>query len=271
METTQEEAVGRREAEGRPGPGLAPRLRHDVMALRPRGHHLPRAASWSSPTPGGEKQAPHWWPPGLEAQHSLLWWTLYSLSQYYGNTCTQCVTRIYQLYTSFFECIKFKIPVNHPQTISLNKIVLFILTDHLFSILLHTESDNCSVVSHSLWPLNCSPPGPSVHGMVQARILECGLPFLSPGDRPNPGIEPRSPALQADSLPSEWHITHYQTWNSAAGESMQTKAGRGCSSRDLAHCHFQWGQETSWRARSQTQTYITQQSGKGCKTLCGHS
>ena len=178
METTQEEAVGRREAEGRPGPGLAPRLRHDVMALRPRGHHLPRAASWSSPTPGGEKQAPHWWPPGLEAQHSLLWWTLYSLSQYYGNTCTQCVTRIYQLYTSFFECIKFKIPVNHPQTISLNKIVLFILTDHLFSILLHTESDNCSVVSHSLWPLNCSPPGPSVHGMVQARILEwIAIPF----------------------------------------------------------------------------------------------
>ena len=25
----------------------------------------------------------------------------------------------------------------------------------------------------------------------------------SPGDLPNPGIEPRSPALQADSLPSE--------------------------------------------------------------------
>ena len=30
-----------------------------------------------------------------------------------------------------------------------------------------------------------------------------GLPFPTPGDRPNPGIEPRSPALQADSLPSE--------------------------------------------------------------------
>ena len=30
-----------------------------------------------------------------------------------------------------------------------------------------------------------------------------GLPFPSPGDHPNPGIEPRSPALQADSLPSE--------------------------------------------------------------------
>ena len=30
-----------------------------------------------------------------------------------------------------------------------------------------------------------------------------GQPFPSPGDLPNPGIEPRSPALQADSLPAE--------------------------------------------------------------------
>ena len=29
------------------------------------------------------------------------------------------------------------------------------------------------------------------------------LPFPSPGDLPNPGIEPRSPTLQADSLPAE--------------------------------------------------------------------
>ena len=30
-----------------------------------------------------------------------------------------------------------------------------------------------------------------------------GEPFPSPGDLPNPGIEPGSPALQADSLPAE--------------------------------------------------------------------
>ena len=30
-----------------------------------------------------------------------------------------------------------------------------------------------------------------------------GLPFPFPGDLPNPGIEPGSPALQADTLPSE--------------------------------------------------------------------
>ena len=30
-----------------------------------------------------------------------------------------------------------------------------------------------------------------------------GLPFPSPGDLPNPGIEPRSPVLEADALTSE--------------------------------------------------------------------
>ena len=30
-----------------------------------------------------------------------------------------------------------------------------------------------------------------------------GVPFPSPGDLPDPGIEPRSPTLQADALPSE--------------------------------------------------------------------
>ena len=32
---------------------------------------------------------------------------------------------------------------------------------------------------------------------------EMSLPFPSPGDLPNPGIEPGSPALQTDALPSE--------------------------------------------------------------------
>ena len=52
----------------------------------------------------------------------------------------------------------------------------------------------------------CSPQGSSVHGIFQARILEwvaIPTPGDLPGDLPDPGIEPGSPALQADSLPSE--------------------------------------------------------------------
>ena len=36
-----------------------------------------------------------------------------------------------------------------------------------------------------------------------------GLPFPSPGDLPDPGIKPRSPALQADTLPCEPPEFHY--------------------------------------------------------------
>ena len=36
-----------------------------------------------------------------------------------------------------------------------------------------------------------------------------GLPFPSPGDLPNLGIEPRSPALKADSLPTELLTLEY--------------------------------------------------------------
>ena len=32
---------------------------------------------------------------------------------------------------------------------------------------------------------------------------QSGLPFPCPGDLPDPGIKPRSPALQADDLPTE--------------------------------------------------------------------
>ena len=50
-------------------------------------------------------------------------------------------------------------------------------------------------------PMDCSPPD-SVHGILQARNWG-GFPFPPPGDLPHPGIDPRFPALQADSLPSE--------------------------------------------------------------------
>ena len=62
---------------------------------------------------------------------------------------------------------------------------------------------SCSVMADSLPP----------HGLWPARLL-CpwgfsrqeywsGLPCPPPGALPNPGIEPRSPTLQADSLPTE--------------------------------------------------------------------
>ena len=52
--------------------------------------------------------------------------------------------------------------------------------------------------------MNCSPPGSYAFGILQARILATVIiPFSRASFLSNPGIEPRSPALQADSLPPE--------------------------------------------------------------------
>ena len=105
---------------------------------------------------------------------------------------------------------------------------------------MHTEKVKVKVIQ--LCPTLCDPIDYTVHGILQARILEwvafpfsrgssqpkdwtqvsliadgfftswatgeaqeywSGYPIPSPADLPDPGIEPGSPALQADSLPTE--------------------------------------------------------------------
>ena len=70
----------------------------------------------------------------------------------------------------------------------------------------HRTQNSCyahvKVIVAQLCSTLCNPMDYTVHGILQARILEWG-PFPSPGELPNPGIKPRSPALQADSLPAE--------------------------------------------------------------------
>ena len=46
------------------------------------------------------------------------------------------------------------------------------------------------------------PPGSSIHGFSRQEYGS-ELPCPAPGNLPNLGIEPRSPTLQADSLPSD--------------------------------------------------------------------
>ena len=59
----------------------------------------------------------------------------------------------------------------------------------------HTQSlQSCLTLCN---PMGCSPPGSSVRGILQARILKW-VAFLPPGDLPDPGCKPtslRSPAL----------------------------------------------------------------------------
>ena len=51
-------------------------------------------------------------------------------------------------------------------------------------------------------PMDCGPPDSSVHGHSPGKKTGVGGHALQ-GDLPNPGIEPRSPALQVGSLLSE--------------------------------------------------------------------
>ena len=61
----------------------------------------------------------------------------------------------------------------------------------------------CSVAQLCLTlfdPVDCSPPGSSVHGISQARYWS-GLPFPRVGDLPEPRIKLMSPALPVHALP----------------------------------------------------------------------
>ena len=71
--------------------------------------------------------------------------------------------------------------------------------DHTVSVWLVTQS--CPVLCD---PVDCSPPGSSVHGILRATLLR-GLPFPPPGDLPDPGIEPTS--LTFHALASEFFTT----------------------------------------------------------------
>ena len=52
-------------------------------------------------------------------------------------------------------------------------------------------------------PMDCTPPGSSVHGASPGKNTGVGCHALLQGNLPNPGTEPTSPALLVDSLPSE--------------------------------------------------------------------
>ena len=58
------------------------------------------------------------------------------------------------------------------------------------------------VVSDSCDPMYCSSPGSSVHGILQARILEW-VTFLSPGNLPDPRTELKAHALVGEFFSTE--------------------------------------------------------------------
>ena len=99
-------------------------------------------------------------------------------------------------------CLLYKISVFH---------ITQSTTEILTNILMTKQLETVDEIYSCLVPKLCLIPCDSIDSVHQAPLsMEFsrqeywrGLPFPSPGDLPNPGIEPRSHALQADALSSE--------------------------------------------------------------------
>ena len=72
----------------------------------------------------------------------------------------------------------------------------------------HTDQNESESESHLVTSNSLRPHG-IVHGILYRPEYCSRQPFPSPGDRPNPGIEPRSRALQVDSVPAEAPGNHW--------------------------------------------------------------
>ena len=82
----------------------------------------------------------------------------------------------------------------------------------LKTLMKNQDSDHLCVLVSQLCltlcnPMDCSPPSSPVQGILQQEYWS-GLPFPSPRGLLDPGIKPKSPALQADSLPPELQGSH---------------------------------------------------------------
>ena len=74
------------------------------------------------------------------------------------------------------------------------------LNSSISSMKVKVKVTQLCLLFETLWPVDCQDP---LSMELSRQEYWNGLPFPSPGDLPNPRIVPRSPAVQADSLPTE--------------------------------------------------------------------
>ena len=98
----------------------------------------------------------------------------------------------------------------------------------------------CCLITRScpflLWPQDCSLTGSSIHGISQAKILEwVAISFSKCWTLPNPGIEPMSPAWQANSL-----LLSYQGSPHTPFRRSDSTWGRHAFGGDVSHTPQLW-------------------------------
>ena len=151
-------------------------------------------------------------------------------------------------------------------------------------------------------PMDYSPPGSSVHGILQARMLECH--FLLQGNLSDSGIKPKSPALQVNSLPSEppgkpslgfslthkrqrkllqhpKHTSHPESSSHSLENSFslcvfcllpKTHIQGGCCPQEQSVRHWRWDSKRQlWRALDGRPTAVPVPGERGYWTRLDHS
>ena len=95
-----------------------------------------------------------------------------------------------------------------------------------------------------------------------------GLPFPSPGDLPDPGIEPRSPTLQADALTSEPPGKHYAEYITRNAGLEEAQAGIKIARRNINNLRY--ADDTTLMAESEEELKsllmkVKEEIGKDCQ------
>ena len=133
----------------------------------------------------------------------FIWLLIIELVQYHIITLCWCLPLTYWLLTLSLKgiCGRELIMVRNPRNLFfICKECIELYENCMFFLVFKRWKWSCSVVSNSPWTVAYQDP-PSM-GFSRQEYWS-GLPLPSPEDLPDPGIEPGSPALQADTLPSE--------------------------------------------------------------------
>ena len=147
-----------------------------------------------------------WWIPGI---WTLILWidSLHPLPQTPGSlfTLPKGRRKMNKHYLDNIGIWERKPPVHGEKIIMLISHVTSLHYRYTWLLLQNEVAQSCLTLCN---PMDCSPPSSSIHGILQAKYWS-GLPFPSPGYLPNPGIQPRSPALRADALTSDSCLEEY--------------------------------------------------------------
>ena len=133
----------------------------------------------------------------------MITFRLFPVSKHYKNSST-CMSFSIHMHNIYYICVCIYIYIYFFWTYNLNQnsgswIFVYYSVAYITNSFHSEVSQLCLTLCN---PMDCSLPGFSIHGIFQARVLKWVAISFSRGSSRLRGQKPRSPALQADTLPS---------------------------------------------------------------------